>query len=219
MSVQIIGALTQRQLPKRTQPIQAAIVHTTGDTDLAKAMRFYGAPDGLQPHYVIDVAGVIYRIAWDHQVAWHCKIDPAEARLYQLGYGEWSTWTWRDDRPVHLGNEFPGYRFWRAQWVGLQSPLELVTADHPNSVSLGIELQQPARPTADIFTDAQYEALAQLLVDIHEREGVVLDRWHLLGHQDCSPMRRSNAAGGWDPGQAFNWNRAWDLLGTTALVT
>lgn len=219
MSVQIIGALTQRQLPKRTHPIEAVIVHTTGDTDLDKILRFYESPDGLQPHYVIDVDGVIRRIVMEDHIAWHCKIDPAEARLYQLGYSEWSTWTWRYDRPVHLGNEFPGYRFWRADWAGMESPLELVTGSHPNSSSIGIELQQPDKPTADVFTDAQYDALTALLQDVHEREGVPLDRRHLLGHSDCSPMRRCNAAGGWDPGQRFSWNRVWDLLGKTALVT
>lgn len=219
MSVQILPALTQRKLPERTAPIEAVIIHTTGDSDLAKIMRFYEAPDGLQPHYVIDVGGVIRRVAWEHQVAWHCKIDPAEARLYQLGYGEWSNWTWRDERPVHLGSEFPGYRFWRAEWSGLQSPLELVTGSHPNSSSIGIELQQPAKPTGDVFTDQQYDALANLLIDVHERTSMSLDRKHLLGHQDCSPMRRCSAAGGWDPGQRFNWMRLWDLLGTTGLVT
>lgn len=219
MSVQIIGALTRRKLPQRTQPIAAVVVHTTGDTDIEKILRFYQADDGLQPHYVIDVAGTVRRCAWEHQVAYHCKIDPAEARLYQLGYQEWSTWVWRDERPVHVGNEFTGYRFWHAQWSGLQSPLELVTGAHPNSSSIGIELQQPAKPGADIFTDAQYAALAALLLDIHEREGVPLDRRHLLGHSDCSPMRRCNSTGSWDPGQRFSWNRVWDLLGRAGMVT
>jgi N-acetyl-anhydromuramyl-L-alanine amidase AmpD len=107
-----------------------------------------------------------------------------------------------------------GYRFWRDTWraAGLQSPLELVTGDHPNGVSVGIELQEPDSPLPDSFTDAQYTALAQLLLDVGQRQGVPLDRRHVLAHQDVSPMRRSTAAGGWDPGMAFKWNRLWDLV-------
>jgi N-acetyl-anhydromuramyl-L-alanine amidase AmpD len=212
--VQIIGALTRRALPERTHPISAIVVHTTGNTDLDAVLRFYQSADGLQPHYVIALDGTIRRIAWEHQVAYHCKIDPAEARLYRLGYVEWSRWRWQDDRPIQLGDEFSGYRWWRDEWraAGLESPLELVTGEHPNSVSIGIELQQPTKPGPDIFTDAQYQALGELATDIHARVGVSLDRQHVLGHQDCSPMRRCVPAGGCDPGRAFRWSRLWELL-------
>lgn len=210
MGVQITGALTQRQLPKRTLPVQSVILHTTGDTDLAKILRFYKAPDGLQPHFVIDVDGVVRRIAWEDRVAYHCKIEPAEARLYRLGYEEWSHWVWRGGQPVHTDEEFSGYRQWRAAWPDLQSPLDLVTGEHPNGSSLGIELQQPVKPGPDVFTDSQYAALRELLADIRERFGVTTERRTVLGHYDCSPMRRSTSAGGWDPGVKFNWSRALD---------
>jgi N-acetyl-anhydromuramyl-L-alanine amidase AmpD len=220
MSVQIIGALTARTLPSRDpSTICAVIVHTTGDTDAAKIMAFYRAPDGLCPHYMIAYDGAIYRIAWEDQIAWHCKIDPAEARLYQLGYSEWSTWAWQNDRPVNTGSEYPGYRQWRDTWraAGLQSPLELITGSHPNSSSVGVELQQPVNPTADIFTDAQYSALAALLVDVGSRTRISLTREHVLGHSDCSPMRRCNTRGSWDPGRDFSYNRLWDEIGTLIL--
>lgn len=207
MSVQYVGALTQRKLPQRVLPIQSIIFHTTGDTDLAKILRYYRAPDGLQPHVVIDLDGVARRIAWETQVAYHCKIEPAEARLYRLGYDEWSKWVWRNNQPEHVGEPFAGYAQWRAQWPQLRSPLDLVTADHPNSCSLGIELQQPEKPGPDIFTDAQYTTARAVIEDWHERFGVPLERRTVLGHYDCSPMRRSTAAGGWDPGVKFNWQR------------
>src|SRR5262249_24444227 len=109
--------------------ISAIVVHTTGNTDLEAVLRFYQSPDGLQPHYVIALDGTIRRIAWEHRVAYHCKIDPTESRLYRLGYGEWSRWRWQDDRAVQLGDEFPAYRGWRDEWraAGLESPLELAT--------------------------------------------------------------------------------------------
>lgn len=211
MSIQIIGALTKRPLPTRTLAIGSVIVHTTGDQDLDKILRWYESVDGLQPHYVIDTTGVIRRIVFENFIAYHAKIDPAEARLYQQGYGEWSTWIWKDERPLHIGGEFSGYRTWRDQWRNrFQSPLDLITGSHPNGSSIGVELQATDRPGA--FTDAQYAALAGLLEDIHERVGVPLDRDHVLGHSDVSPMRRSNSAGGWDPGVSFDWNHLWDLL-------
>lgn len=217
MGVQIIGALTQRELPERPHPAIAAVVHTTGSTDLAKIMAFYRDPKGLQPNDCIATDGTIYRIAWEDRIAYHCKIDPAEARLYQRGYAEWSTWIWKNERPEHVGDEWSGYRTWRDTWrAECQSPLDLVTGAHPNTVSHGIELQQPEKPTKDIFTDAQYDALARRLEDLHATIGLQLDRRHVLGHSDCSPMRRCTAAGPWDPGRAFNWNRVWDLLGIRA---
>lgn len=218
MGVQIIGALTARKLPPRSGPPRAIVVHTTGDTDLDKILRWYRSAEGLQPHYVIAVDGTIYRIAGEDLIAWHAKIDAAEARLYQRGYTEWSCWTWplSASAPVHVGHEFSGYRTWRDSWPGLQSPLELVTGEHPNSVSVGIELQQPVKPGPGIFAGAQYEALAALLVDVGDRNRIPLDRQHVLGHSDCSPMRRSTAAGGWDPGVGFDYNRLWDLVRTAA---
>lgn len=216
MAVQIIGKLTARALPERTRPIVAIIGHTTGDQDLDKILHWYDSPDGLQPHYVIGVDGTIYRIAWEDHVAWHAKIDPLEARLYQRGYQEWSRWNWPlgGAAPQHLGaDEYPGYRFWRTKWRegrGYQSPLDLITGDHPNSVSVGVELQATNKP--GVFTDAQYDRFAALCVDIATRNQLQLDATTLLGHSDVSPMRRSNAAGGWDPGELFDWNHVWDLI-------
>jgi N-acetyl-anhydromuramyl-L-alanine amidase AmpD len=214
MGVQIIGALTARKLPKRTSPITSFVVHTTGDTDIDKIMRWYRSEEGLQPHHLISLDGTIYRLVVDDQVAWHAKIEPLEARLYQRGYEEWSRWHWPlgAGAPQHLGKEFAGYRMWRDTWPRLQSPLELVTGQSPNRVSIGCELQQPEHPGPGIFTPEQYRSLAALLVDVHDRHSVPLDRQHVLGHSDCSPMRRSKPEGGWDPGVAFDWERLWQLV-------
>lgn len=214
MSLQIIGALTKRDLPQRTMPIAAQLVHTTGDQDLDKVLRYYESTDGLQPHAVIATDGTVYRTAMEDRVAWHAKIDPLEARLYQQGYQVWSRWAWPlgVSAPKHVGeDEFSGYRSWRQKWregKSLQSPLDLVTGSHPNTVSLGVELQATGKPGA--FTDAQYASLAELSVFWSAQHGYPLDADHVFGHQDVSPMRRSTASGGWDPGDLFNWNRLWD---------
>ena len=210
----ILDFPTRRELPQRVGAPVAILLHTTGTQDLDAVLRWYTAPDGLQPHYLIETIGTVRRIASEDLVAYHCAIRPAEARLYQRGYQEWSQWVWRGDAPAHRGEEQPNYREWRDTWraKGLQSPLDLCTRDHPNTRSVGIELQQPTHPAEDIFTDAQYTALAELLKDVGGRNSIPLTRDHVLGHYDCSPMRRSTAIGSWDPGRAFGWNRLWDLV-------
>lgn len=213
----ILDFPTRRQLPLRKRAAVAFVVHNTGETDLDKILKFYSAEDGYQPHFFVETTGTIRRIVAEDHVAWHAKIDEAEARLYMLGYGTWSQWSWNNEQPFHLGYEFPGYFEWRTSWrsQGVQSPIGLVTGQYPNATSIGIELQKPILVTPDIFTDAQYEALAWLLVEEGHRLQIPIDRQHVLGHYDVSPMRRCNSTGNWDPGFAFRWNRLWDLVRKT----
>jgi N-acetyl-anhydromuramyl-L-alanine amidase AmpD len=209
----LINFPTKRQLPRRVLPISAVVIHTTGDTDLDAILRFYSSTDGYQPHYFIDTAGTVRRIASEDHVAYHAAIYATEAAAYQQGFTHWSTLSWDDatKEPKSFGGSFPGYATWKTTWLNdsTSSPLDLVTRGHPNAVSIGIELQQPTddETTPDIFTDAQYDALTELVADVCSRNQVPLDRHHLLGHYDVSPMRRSTSHGGWDPGERFNWNR------------
>jgi N-acetyl-anhydromuramyl-L-alanine amidase AmpD len=216
----IIDTPTKRVLPVRSTPPVAFVVHTTGETDLDNILAFYTDLDGYQPHYMIETIGTVRRIVADDLVAYHAKIDKAEAGLYRLGWANWSQWDWHDGAPRHLGQEFTGYRTWRDTWrpKGIGSPLDLVTGDHPNNRSIGIELQQPTDPGPLVFTEDQYKALAELLRDAGGRLGVRLDREHVLGHYDVSPMRRSTFRGGWDPGELFSYNHLFDLLPVKAVI-
>jgi N-acetyl-anhydromuramyl-L-alanine amidase AmpD len=213
--MQLIESPTVRVLPARQAQIQAIIVHTTGESDAQGVLRFYRSPDGLQPHYVVMLDGTVHRIVTEDRVAYHAKIDPAEAALYRQGWNVWRKWWWKQGAPVDMREEFSGYRSWRETWIEqatppIESPLDLVTGPHPNARSVGIELLQPKTPGPDIFTDAQYAALIELVAEIGARHKLPLDRRHVLGHYDVSPMRRSSARGGWDPGERFAWGR---LLG------
>jgi N-acetyl-anhydromuramyl-L-alanine amidase AmpD len=52
------------------------------------------------------------------------------------------------------------------------------------------------------YTDAQYEALNQLIGDIMSRHPVIRkDRYHIMGHEDYAPGRKT------DPGELFDWSR------------
>lgn len=218
--MKFIDTPTRHTLPKRLKPPAAIVLHTTGETDLDKIVDWYtdklgNNTDAVAPHYMISVLGSVRRIVPEDRVAYHCKIAPEEAYLYRLGYDVWSTWLWREGRPpVRSGQEYSGYVQWRDNWRarGLQSPLELVTGARPNTASVGIEIQQPVSPSPDVFTDEQYDALAELLVDLWVRLRIPLDREHVLGHYDCSPMRRCDKRGSTDPGRNFNYPRLWDLV-------
>ncbi len=223
MSIDILEYPTQRVLPARQEPIAAVVIHTTGETDLDRILKFYTDPLGLQPHFLVEVTGTIRRIVKESLVAYHAKIEDDEARKYVLGYEGWSHYVWSGTSAFDFGSEYPGYREWRDKWVsgGKQSPIDLVTGRHPNACSIGIELQQPTDDlkTADIFLDVQYEQLASLLADIWQRQKIPLTHETVLGHYDVSPMRRCTVHGSWDPGQNFAWNRLWDLLRVTTPIS
>jgi hypothetical protein len=143
-------------------------------------------------------------------------LTPLEAPLYLKGYATWSRYLWDHDneRPAETKAECSNYGAWRETWRirGIQSPLELIAGARPNFTSIGIECQSPMERLPQVFTDAQYESLSELLGDIWFRHKVPLARDRVLTHSDCSPLRRSNAHGPNDPGPGFNWARLWNRL-------
>lgn len=210
----VIDTPTRRQLPERLKPPTCVVIHGTGEVDLDRILAWYTSASGLQPHYFITATGSIRRIVDEQRVAYHAGLDPAEVELYRQGWEVWSRHVWKDKRAHDLGVEQPRYRSWRDQWrrtVDVQSPLDLITGVRPNLVSVGIEVQSLEQPTREVFEPAQYQALASLLVDVCGRWKIPLDRDHVLGHQDVSPLRRTTAGGGYDPGERFSWARLWDL--------
>ena len=50
------------------------------------------------------------------------------------------------------------------------------------------------------YTDAQYEALRNLVADICQRQNIPMDRDHVIGHEEFSPNKN-------DPGDLFDWSR------------
>src|SRR6185295_17365458 len=87
--VNLIETPTKRVLAVRDDKPRAVIVHGTGETDLDKLLAYYTAADGLGPHYLIEPHGTVRRFVDEDRIAYHAKIDTAEAHLYQLGYAEW----------------------------------------------------------------------------------------------------------------------------------
>jgi N-acetyl-anhydromuramyl-L-alanine amidase AmpD len=67
-----------------------------------------------------------------------------------------------------------------------------------NRSSIGIELELD-RVTNPIFTEAQYYAVAALACAISARQGVLLDRAHVIGHSEVPGSTHT------DPGPTWSW--------------
>lgn len=206
----IIQRISEHSHPKRRHELVCHILHTTGDTDLEDIINWYqNGKKGIGPHYLISYDGTIYQFVDETECAYHAGYggegDDDQTKLYAQGKNTWlkriNADPWRLDKP------FSGYTTWTNRWPSLESPLDLVTGYHPNDTSIGVELQEPKHHQPDKFYDAQYEALIGLLRDSAGRNGLILDREHLLGHYDVNPIARSNSRGDRDPGENFRWDR------------
>ncbi|MFJ9346869.1 N-acetylmuramoyl-L-alanine amidase [Streptomyces sp. NPDC101237] len=86
-----------------------------------------------------------------------------------------------------------------------------------NMHSIGIEHEGYAAHGATWYTEAQYEATADLVKYLSERFGIPLDREHIVGHDNVAGPNSSLVSGmHWDPGPAWDWNRLMSLLGVPA---
>ncbi len=191
------------------------MLHTTGSSNLKDILNFYHDVDGYQPHYLIAYDGSIYRIVNEKYVAYHAKIEEHEAKLYSLGFVEWSSWVYSNGNYICKNSFYPGYVEWKKRWYDrFQSPLDLVTGSSPNRRSIGVEIQQTVYPMPlQIFTDAQYQACAELVNDICARNRIVVSKDTVVSHSDLSPMRRCTARGPWDlPTPGFGWERLFQLI-------
>ena len=187
-------------------------VHTTGRgvPTLAKklgispeevAAGVYTKPGANFPHYFISYSGDIFQVADEVERARHAGIAPEQRPLYISG-----AWTRRVSAV--------GLRLWRARWPGKKNPLQLFPGKSVNEAYLGVELIPllVRQPTGWLFTQDQYWALEDLLVDIEQRHSIVLTGSRLVGHEDLEPLERWNSKGGWDPGAlnlspTFYWTR------------
>jgi hypothetical protein len=84
-----------------------------------------------------------------------------------------------------------------------------------NLHSIGIEHEGYAAHGATWYTEAQYEATADLVKYLTQRFQIPLDRQHIIGH-DNVPGPTSALVSGmhWDPGTSWDWDHFMALLGT-----
>ncbi|MEU9455272.1 N-acetylmuramoyl-L-alanine amidase [Streptomyces sp. NPDC048277] len=83
-----------------------------------------------------------------------------------------------------------------------------------NMHSIGIEHEGYAAHGATWYTEAQYEATAELVKYLADRFGIPLDREHIVGHDNVAGPKSSLVSGmHWDPGPSWDWNHFMSLLG------
>jgi hypothetical protein len=193
--------------------VRGVCVHTTGSgparkapqrrtTPLRLALDYYLRGGGGFPHYVVDYDGTIHATCDEREVASHAGWAGIGGRT------RWARWT----APA----------WWSRVWgpLGKRTPADLVPAParSPNDIFIGIEMLADASGWG--FRPAQYQALANLIVDIARRHGLRITGApspELLGHEDVDPISRSQRAGGWDPGAhrtdpRFSWQTVWQLM-------
>ncbi|MFF1833485.1 N-acetylmuramoyl-L-alanine amidase [Streptomyces sp. NPDC058231] len=83
-----------------------------------------------------------------------------------------------------------------------------------NLHSIGIEHEGFAAHGGTWYTEAQYEATANLVKYLSQRFGIPLDREHILGHDNVAGPNSTLVAGmHWDPGTSWDWEHFMSLLG------
>ncbi|MGW7424877.1 N-acetylmuramoyl-L-alanine amidase [Streptomyces sp. NPDC054813] len=83
-----------------------------------------------------------------------------------------------------------------------------------NMHSIGIEHEGYAAHGATWYTEAQYEATAELVKYLAARFDIPLDRQHIIGHDNVAGPKSSLVSGmHWDPGPSWDWNHLMSLLG------
>ncbi|WP_405765577.1 N-acetylmuramoyl-L-alanine amidase [Actinacidiphila glaucinigra] len=86
-----------------------------------------------------------------------------------------------------------------------------------NMHSIGIEHEGFAAHGADWFTEAQYEATAELVKYLAERFDIPLDRQHIVGHDNVVGPSSATVSGmHWDPADGWNWEHFMALVGAPA---
>ncbi|MEU4173438.1 N-acetylmuramoyl-L-alanine amidase [Streptomyces sp. NPDC026665] len=83
-----------------------------------------------------------------------------------------------------------------------------------NLHSIGIEHEGYAAHGGSWYTEAQYQATANLVQYLAHRFAIPLDREHILGHDNVAGPSSGLVAGmHWDPGTSWDWEHFMELLG------
>lgn len=208
-------------LPRRTLPVRAVVVHTTGTGIVEQALRkgrppldfaaaHYAKASSFASHYLIGYEGEVVGTVPEAVVAYHAGVPTAHRGLYALGRAVWPRYVGGTDR----GGPQTHYGDWLARWPDLLSPLDLVTGKVVNGSTVGVDLLAPV-PGVAFHPEEQVAMAARLVADILRRHSLVASRPTVLRHADVDPFSRSTKRGGWDPPrEAFT--RLCRLLGFAA---
>ncbi len=133
---------------------------------------------GVSAHYLIGRDGTVYRFVPEERVAYHAgkgTVPGKPERTNKLN--EYS-----------IGIEMLNVGSAKDMAIFMKPEVYAAFAKkHPDFIG---------------YTDAQYQALRQLLAQIEQRHPAIKhDRQHIVGHDEYAGSRRT------DPGELFNWSR------------
>ncbi len=222
---------TGRRRPKRWQgQVYGLVVHQTGgklpcdeiaagNDVMEGAVAHYFRSHGT--HYVCGWGGraadELIQVADEHFQAHGVGMEKQKRSI--AGSGGWmsdiSTKTaahWRQRWPKASSptSLLPGTRYANPPYIHVEMiPVVVPWCKH----YAGANPPLPMRPGLR-YSKAQHDSVADLAVDIANRNGWPEDWWEtsrLVGHEDLSPISRSIKSGGWDPGALrddpwFDWH-------------
>lgn len=122
-------------------------------------------------HYIIERDGTIHCYVPEDRVAWHA------------GAGEWKG----EEKYFNSMNQYAI----GIELVGMGSQTDM-------SVYLTEGEYKAIDDSLKGFTTEQYAALRLLVEDICQRNGIPMDREHVIGHSEYAPRKS-------DPGELFDW--------------
>jgi N-acetyl-anhydromuramyl-L-alanine amidase AmpD len=134
---------------------------------------------GVSAHYLVDRNGIVYHLVPEEKQAYH-------AGRGELPFGSDKRKNILNQTSIGIETFAVGSRKDMKMFMS-EAKYDAFAARHPDMIG---------------FTPAQYTALQKLIADIRTRHAAIkLDRYHIIGHEEYAPSRRS------DPGELFDWTR------------
>ncbi len=150
----------------------AVTVNPKDPYDLTEVRKIF-TDYGVSIHYLLDRDGTVYCYVPEDLVAWHA------------GAGSFAG----DEKYTNKMNHYA---------IGIE--ILAIGSQEDMSIYLTPSGYDALDDSLLGYTDAQYAALRQLVADICQRNGIPMDRAHVIGHEDYSPKKN-------DPGDLFDWDR------------
>jgi N-acetylmuramoyl-L-alanine amidase len=172
---------------RKGELIDMIVIHYTASSTLNGTTRWFQDPESkVSAHYLVGKDGAVVQMVKEADKAWHA------------GKSEWAGRS--NCNGFSVGIEIINWGILKKKDDGFYCAINNKYTQKYNGAT-------PVEKDGlfwEPYTDEQYEALSQLVGDIMQRRGVVVER--VVGHSDIAPGRKT------DPGAHFDWGRFRGLL-------
>lgn len=202
--------------------IYGLVVHTTGRGLPSKARKLKEYPTKTAIDYYNQSHGCHYIIGYRGREGGDLiQVANEDVQANGVGFGDQRKAGWKGI-PESLRKR------WEERWPGYARPRDLLPGTQTvNSAYVHVECIPLTKEHFGVFldghglfTDAQYDTIAELAIDVARRNGWPEEWWRtprLVGHEDLTPLTRHDKRGGWDPGylrskRYFEWDLVIDTI-------